>query len=183
MPDRSPNMFDDPRYRQGWVLEPPIEGIWRPLLTPGHPFNRAEDESGPGARRGMPYAWSGMTPDQLAAIFDYAPWERAQGYNDRPVHAWFLELAEAFPEVTFHGFVHTTFQPRIVVEGGEVVAPAERVLELVKWIWDRHAWKDWSRPNDVHQHKIDGTVLNGEEGANAHAPQDEGKWHHWFWWD
>jgi hypothetical protein len=51
-----------------------------------------------------------MTPAQLAGLFDTAPWERDQGRNARPRHRWFLDLADAFPEVTLHGFTRDRFQ-------------------------------------------------------------------------
>src|SRR5262245_48884392 len=106
-PYSSPPMFEDPRYRKAWVLEPDVRAICTPLLLPRHPLKQLRNEL-PGVRG--PVYWAGMTPAQLAALLDTAPWERDQGHNARPKHRWFLDLADAFPEATFHGFTRDRLQ-------------------------------------------------------------------------
>jgi hypothetical protein len=179
-------MFDHPLYREVWVNEPAVRAIWAPLLLPRHPGNRLRAEM-PDVQG--PVYWADMTPAQLAALLETAPWERDQGHNARPRHRWFLDLADAFPEVTFHGFTRDTFQHSIVVEGFDLIAPAERVLDSVRWVELSLRRTEYSRGDDRHLHRIgdpdhaDDERRYGETGADAHRPEDAGRWHHWRWWD
>src|SRR5262249_36883666 len=113
-PHEAHPMFEHPRYREAWVNEPAVRAVWAPLVHPRHPLNRLRDEF---PDMSTPAYWTGMTPAQLAVLFDTAPWERDQGHNRRPRHRWFLDLADAFPEVTFHGFTRDRSQHSVVVEG------------------------------------------------------------------
>jgi hypothetical protein len=123
-------MFDHPRYRREWVNEPEVRAIWVPLIHPRHPGNKTYHEF---PDMWQPLYWTGMTPAQVAALFDTAPWERDQGHNARPRHQWSLHLADEFPEVTFHGFTRERYQWSICIEGFDLIAPADRVLECVRW--------------------------------------------------
>ena len=179
-------MSDHPRYRREWVNEPAVRAIWAPLRHPRHPLNKLRDEL-PDAQG--PVYWAGMTPAQLAALLETAPWERDRGYNKRPLHRWFLDLADAFPEVTLHGFTRDRFQHSIVVEGFDLIAPAERVLESVRWVDRSLAGTGFSRGDDTHLHRIGDPDHAADEcayhetGADAHRPEHAGRWHHWRWWD
>ncbi|MGH2371295.1 MAG: hypothetical protein ACRDI2_24230, partial [Chloroflexota bacterium] len=179
-------MVDHPLYREEWVNEPAVRAIWAPLIHPRHPGNKIYHEF-PELR--APRYWTGMTPAQLAALIETAPWEREQGYNARPRHQWFLDLADAFPEVTFHGFTRERGQWSIVVEGFDLIAPAERVLESVRWVWHSLAGTEFSPGDERHLHRIGDPDHAWEErasyetGEDTHCPEDAGRWHHWRWWD
>ena len=122
----------DPRFRPGWTAEPAVEAIWRPLVDADHPFNRPEAEAHRREGGAFPYHWDGMTPNQLAALLELAPWERPHRVNVAPPAQWFLDpLAEYFPDVTFHGLIHTRVISQFAVEGFQLIAAADRVLELL----------------------------------------------------
>jgi len=74
----------DPRFRLGWTTELAVEAIWRPLVDADHPFNRPDVETQRSAGGMIPYHWDGMTPSQLAALLDMAPWERPHRVNVSP---------------------------------------------------------------------------------------------------
>ena len=185
-PYRGGPMFEHPRSRREWVNEPAVRAIWVPLIHPRHPGNEGYADDCEAWR---PVYWTGMTPAQLAALFDAAPWERDQGHNRRPLHRWFLDLADGFPEVTFHGFTRERFQWSVVVEGFDLVGPADRVLECVRWVWHTLAGTGFSQGDERHLHRIGDPDHAWEEredhetGADAHRPEDAGRWHHWRWWD
>jgi hypothetical protein len=179
-------MFEHPRYRRGWVNEPAVRAIWRPLVHPRHPANGGRD---PDAGDRHPVYWARMTAPQLAALIDAAPWERDRGHNARPLHACFLDLADAFPEVTSHGFTRQRSQWSTVVEGFDPIAPADGVLECARWAWHTLAATPFSRGDSRHLHRIGDPAHAWEEreddetGEDAHDPEDAGRWHHWRWWD
>ena len=58
------------------------------------------------------------------------------------------------PEVTFHGFTRERFQWSIVVEGFDLIAPAERVLGAARWIWHSLAGTEFGRGDERHVHRI-----------------------------
>jgi hypothetical protein len=121
-----------------------------------------------------------MPPAHLAALFDLAPWERQLGYNGRPVHQWFLDpLAEAFPDVTFHGLVHTQVS-QFAVEGFQLIAPADRVLELLAWLRDQRVPATWLDADSVL--KPGDSVPLRPDDWGLHQ-EDDGRWHYWAWWD
>jgi Uma2 family endonuclease len=62
--------------------------------------------------------------------------------------------ADAFPEVTLHGLTRVRFQRSIAVEGVDLTAPAERVLESVRWIWHSLAGTEFGRGDERHRPRI-----------------------------
>jgi hypothetical protein len=179
-------MFDHPLYRDGWVNEAAVRAIWKPLVHPRHPGTKLHHEF---PDMWTPLYWTGMTPAQRTALIDTAPWERDQGHNARPRHQWFLDLADAFTEVTFHGFTRDRYQWSIAVEGFDLIAPAERVLESVRWVDRSLASTAFSYGDDRRLHRIGDPGHAWQEredretGEDAHDPKDAGRWHHWRWWD
>jgi hypothetical protein len=172
----------DPRFRLGWTTEPAVEAIWRPLVDADHPFNRPEVEADRSARGAIPYHWDGMTPGQLAAILDLAPWERRHRVNVSPPAQWFLDpLAEHFPDVTFHGLIHTKVA-QFAVEGFQLIAVADRILDLLAWLRTQRVPYPW--PDGV-QYRQGDTILVSPDDWDLHR-EDEGpggRWHLWWWWD
>jgi hypothetical protein len=169
----------DPRFRPGWTTEPAAEAIWRPLVDADHPFNRPEAQA---PHTAMPHHWDGMTPNQLAALLDLAPWARQQRVNLSPPAQWFLDpLAEHFPDVTFHGLVHTEFA-QFAVEGFQLIAPSESVLEILAWLHTQRVPYPW--PDDVHYRQGD-TIPVSPDDWDLHRENDgpAGRWHLWWWWD
>jgi hypothetical protein len=174
---------DDPRFRPGWTTEPAAEAIWRPLVDPEHPCNQpGEDgtllQEAPNCI--VPYYWSKMPPAQLAALLDLAPWECPLRPNGQPAFGWFLgPLAESFPDVTFHGYIHTRVA-QMRVEGFQLFAPADRVLELMTWLKgqkipaSRLHVTEWRKEGDLMPVRPDDWGLER---------RDDGTWDFWWWWD
>jgi hypothetical protein len=167
-----------------WTSAPAVEAHWRPLLDPGHPMNRlrreqgwADDEEG----EGFPYYWSGMSPAQLAAVFDRPPCPGIRGvHNARPRHQWFLDpLGETFPGVTFHGVVHHRLG-NFQVEGFQLIAPPARALELQAWL-KRQKMPATAQHADEWRKERDPIAVRPDDwGLHRH---DDGLWHFWWWWD
>ena len=90
--------------------------------------------------------------------------------------------------MTFHGFTRDRYQWSVVVEGFDLVAPAERVLESVRWVGLSLASTDFSSGSDRHPLRVGDpdhaweAREDGEDGEDAHAPAQAGLWHHRRWW-
>jgi hypothetical protein len=165
---------------------PATEALWRPLLDPDHPMNRLRREQGwaddDEDSVGFPSYWCGMPPARLAAVFDLAPRPgiREAGHDARPRHRWFLDpLGEAFPDVTYHGFVRHRLGAS-QVEGVQLIAPPERVLELQAWL-KRQRVPATAQHADAWRKERDPIAVRPDDwGLRRH---DDGLWHFWWWWD